>query len=120
MEPKIKEIFDNPSSLPRTWFLDLDGTLLKHNGSLEYQDELLPGVVEFFKKISPYDVIVITSARSGFHKKQSLDFLIQNGLRYDYAIFDLPVGERIVLNDEKPRGLQTAIGITVKRDRGLL
>jgi len=44
--------------------------------------------------------------------------LKDNDLRYDYAIFDLPLGERIVVNDPKPDGLQTAIAWNVERDQG--
>lgn len=35
------------SSLPHTWLIDIDGTLLKHNGYKEGGDELLEGVLDF-------------------------------------------------------------------------
>lgn len=36
------------SPLPKTWILDLDGTLVKHNGyKLDGHDTLLPGAREF-------------------------------------------------------------------------
>ena len=37
---------------------------------------------------------------------------------YNYAIFDLPLGERIVVNDLKPEGLKTAIAWNVERNLG--
>ena len=39
------------SSLPKTWLIDIDGTIVKHNGHLNGEDELLSGVLEFFVKI---------------------------------------------------------------------
>ena len=34
-------------------------------------------------------------------------------------LFNLPTGERILINDMKPSGLDTAIGINLERDIGL-
>lgn len=37
------------SSLPHTWILDLDGTLVEHNGYKIYgKDRVLPGIKKFF------------------------------------------------------------------------
>jgi len=47
-----------------------------------------------------------------------LKFIRDNGLRYDLAIFGIHHGERIVVNDNKPGGLQTAIAWNVKRNKG--
>lgn len=101
-----------------TWFLDLDGTVLKHNGILDVPDELLPGTREFWESIPSTDVIIITTARPSSLADQTLRFLDENDLRYDLAIFDLPVGERIVVNDIKPRGLKTAVAVNLNRDAG--
>ena len=39
------------SSLPHTWILDLDGTLVEHNGYKIYgKDRLLPGVRDFLRR----------------------------------------------------------------------
>lgn len=101
-----------------TWFLDLDGTVLKHNGSLETPDELLPGTREFWESIPSTDVIIITTARPSALADQTLRFLDENDLRYDLALFDLPVGERIVVNDIRPEGLKTAVAVNLNRDAG--
>ena len=37
-------------------------------------------------------------------------------IRYDHIIFDLPYGERILVNDIKPGGLQTSIAVNTQRD----
>jgi hypothetical protein len=120
VEPYLEDLLNSPSGLARTWFFDLDGTLLMHNGNLKSADQLLPGVAEFFQKLPLEDVVIITTARNDFQRAQTLKFLDDNGIRYDLAIFDLPVGERIVVNDIKPRGLRTAIAVNVVRDKGLL
>jgi len=110
--------FNLSENLGHTWFIDLDGTILKHNGYLTNNDALLPGVKEFWDSIPAGDCIVITTGRSSEYKESSLKILKDNDLRYDYAIFDLPLGERIVVNDPKPDGLQTAIAWNVERDQG--
>jgi hydroxymethylpyrimidine pyrophosphatase-like HAD family hydrolase len=101
-----------------TWFIDLDGTVIKHNGTMNQPEELLPGTKEFWNKIPASDVIVITTARQKIFAPRTLKFLEDNNLRYDYAIFDLPQGERIVLNDIKPQGLKTALAVNLDRDAG--
>jgi hypothetical protein len=110
--------FSLSENLGHTWFIDLDGTILKHNGYLNDNDELLPGVKELWDAIPAGDYIIITTGRSEDYQESSLLFLKNNGLRYNHAIFGLPLGERIVVNDPKPGGLQTAIAWNVKRDQG--
>jgi hypothetical protein len=107
------------STLNHTWFIDLDGTILKHNGHLSEGDCLLTGVKEFWKQIPSGDIIVILSARLESEKDNSLAYLTQHGLRYNYAIFNLPTGERILINDMKPSGLKTAIALNIARDEGI-
>jgi intein/homing endonuclease len=80
---------------------------------------LLPGVIEFFNTISEDDKIIILTARSSEYKEETEEFLIQNKIRFDYIIFDLPIGERILINDEKPSGLKTAYAYNLIRDKGL-
>lgn len=107
------------STLPKTWLIDLDGTIVKHNGYLGGKDILLPGVAEFFKRIAPEDTIIILTSRSKSYSKETETFLKENGIKYDLIIFDIPVGERILINDTKPSGLKTAYAINIKRDEGL-
>jgi hypothetical protein len=107
------------SALPHTWLIDVDGTILKHNGYLEGGEVLLPGVRALWASIPDSDVIIILSARDEVDKPATLAFLKAEGLRFDQAIFGLPVGERIVINDVKPSGLVTALAVSVVRDQGL-
>ena len=110
----------NRLNLPKTWLIDLDGTLVKHNSYLNGEDELLSGTDVFFnKKISNNDVIIILTARNKKYKKQTINFLQNNNIRYNYIIFDLPVGERILINDKKPDGTYTAYCYNIDRDTGI-
>lgn len=109
--------FQLSDNLDHTWFIDLDGTILKHNGYIEGKEELLPGVKELWNSIPEDDFIIITTGRNESYRTESLKILDDNGLRYDYAIFGLPLGERIIINDSKPN-LKTAIAWNVERDKG--
>jgi len=109
----------NYSDLNKTWIFDLDGTLVKHNGYKDKKEELLSGVGEFFSEISSEDKIIILTARSSEYKKETEDFLQKNNIRFDKIIYDLPTGERILINDKKPSGMKTAYAINLERDVGL-
>ena len=102
-----------------TWLIDIDGTILKHNGHKQCCEELLPGVKDFWRQIPDSDHIILLSARENHFKKQTLRFLRNNQIRFDEVIFGLPAGERIVINDSKPSGLRTSIAVCVNRDEGL-
>lgn len=108
------------SPLTHTWLIDLDGTIIKHNGYMEGKDIVLPGVINFWKNISDKDTIILLTARSGSSIDQAKIFLKDNVLRYDHIIHNLPTGERILVNDIKPGGLKTAISINIPRDEGLI
>ncbi len=107
------------STLRHTWLIDLDGTILRHNGHLEGCEELLPGVKGFWDKIPTKDLIVLLTARQAAYSKDTVDFLRSQGIRFDHIIFDLPSGERVLLNDMKPSGLPTAHAINLERNDGL-
>ena len=107
------------SPLSKTWILDLDGTLVKHNGyKTETGDELLPGTKDFLKKIPETDMIIIVTGRSSEATEETELFLAENNIRYDRIIYDTPYGERILINDRKPSGLQTAYAVNLNRDEG--
>lgn len=106
------------STLPKTWILDLDGTLVKHNGyKMDGYDTLLPGAREFLANIQPEDLVIIVTSRKEDYRTQTVDFLHEQGIRYDHIIFNAPYGERIVVNDRKPSGLETAVAVNTQRDR---
>ena len=106
------------STLPHTWIFDIDGTLVKHNGYMTPEgDTLLDGVAEFFASIPEKDMIILITARPSILREETENFLAKNNIRYDHIIFDAPVGERILINDNKPDGLQMAYSIALTRDK---
>ena len=106
------------STLPKTWIFDLDGTLVKHNGYLlDGADTLLDGVKEYLGGLPPEDRILILTSRKETYKTSTVRFLDENGIRYDAVLFDMPVGERIVVNDRKPSGIRMAVAVNCTRDR---
>lgn len=106
------------STLPKTWVFDLDGTLLKHNGyKIDGVDTVLPGALEYLATIPLEDKIVIFTSRTDEYKQRTLDFLQKNGIRYDEILFNMPMGERIIVNDRKPSGLDMSVAMNIERDK---
>ena len=140
-----------------TWFIDIDGTIVKHKnneqldeklmflgeeqavfpyGETEIEDinlldeEILPGVKDFWLKIPEKDVIILTTAREYRHKWLTEQMLKLFDLRYDQIIFAIGSEKRFLLNDreafskgkEKPSLSpfnDKAIAINVDRNEGL-
>lgn len=105
------------SQLGHTWILDLDGTVVIHNGyKMPCGETFLEGAEEFLKSIPEGDMIVFLTSRTDSQKEMTEQFLRGHGIRYDHIIYNAPYGERIIVNDRKPSGLQTAVAVNVERD----
>ncbi|MCQ2484510.1 MAG: hypothetical protein MJ168_04140 [Clostridia bacterium] len=108
------------STLGHTWLIDLDGTIVKHNGYKMYgKDVLLDGSLEFLNSIPEKDTIIFLTSRKKEFSQITEAFLNENNIRYDRIIYELPYGERILINDNKPSGLQMGYAINKDRDSGL-
>ena len=108
------------SPLGHTWIVDLDGTILKHNGyKIDGLDSFLPGAKEFIKSIPEKDMVIIITSRTEEYQGITEAFLRENEIRYDHIIFRAPYGERILINDDKPSGLKTGYCVNVVRDHGI-
>jgi len=108
------------SSLPKTWLIDVDGTIVEHNGyKTKGKDVLLKGVREFFANIAKEDKIILLTARDKSEIPALKSFLTLQNLRFDSIIANLPFGERILINDIKPSGLKTAHAINKPRNAPL-
>ena len=111
-----------------TWFIDIDGTIVKHKTNEELDErrmflgeklpvfpygkditknelldeEILSGVKDFWLKIPDKDVIILTTAREHRHKWLTEQMLRVFDLRYDQIIFALGSNKRFLLNDREP------------------
>ena len=108
------------STLGHTWILDLDGTIVRHNGyKTDGTDSFLDGAQAFLRSIPDGDMIVFLTSRTEEYRRQTEDFLRANGVRYDRILFNAPYGERILVNDNKPSGLTMGYAVAKERDAPL-
>jgi len=107
----------------KTIFCDIDGTLIKHHGSLSKQlvkPELLLGTIA---TINSWDregnkIILVTGRRESMRKvteKQLSDL----GIFYDKLIMGLGGFDRILINDRKTNGRTTAYAYNLDRNCGI-
>ena len=105
------------SPLRHTWIFDIDGTIVKHNGyKIDGEDTLLDGAAEFLTGIPEDDMIFFITSRTEEYRELTVDFLRKNNIRYDHIIFGAPYGERILINDRKPSGLDMSVAVNTERD----
>lgn len=112
------------SPLGHTWVLDFDGTLVRHNGykdGINNTDQWLEGALDFLKSIPATDYILILTAREDETdvRNRTIDFIRKSGVRFDDIKFGMPMGERILINDNKPSGLVCAHAIAPDRNQGM-
>ena len=111
--------FSGSKTDAKTWFIDLDGVLAMHNQYKSGNDELIEGSREALSKISKKDIVIITTARPYKYKKDTINILKKNDIRFDSILFGLNSGLRVLINDKKPTGQITARAINLKRNSGL-
>lgn len=107
----------------KTWFIDIDGVIFEHNGYLyskESNHEIpLPGVLSFFQSLDCNDKVILCTARKESFRQNTEASLLATGIRYDLLLMNLPTGKRIIINDKKDDGMQTAFAVNVKRNSGI-
>lgn len=113
---------------PKTIFIDLDGVIFKQGdtwpGVLKSDDEAQPnpGVRD---RLTLWHMqghrIVITTARPSAYRYRTERQLEAHGLLFHEVIYDLPTGQRILINDAKPEAaaVPMAIAVNLERDAGL-
>ena len=105
------------SPLRHTWLLDLDGTIVRHNGyKVDGRDTLIDGAKGFLHSIPQEDTVIFLTSREEKYRCETEAFLRENDIRYDHIVFGLPYGERILFNDDKPSGLPVSISLRKRRD----
>lgn len=106
------------SSLGHTWILDLDGTIVKHNGyKIDGKDTFLDGAEVFLKSLPGQDKVIFLTSREERLKGQTESFLREHGVRFDCILYGMPYGERILFNDCKPSGLKMGIAVNMERNK---
>jgi uncharacterized HAD superfamily protein len=109
--------------LPNTWFIDIDGVIFSHNGYLDKKDgeyeTPLPGVIKFFRSLESKDRIILCTARKEHFRQRTESSLIAAGIPYDILLMELPTGRRILINDRKDSGMNTAFAVNIARNEGL-
>jgi hydroxymethylpyrimidine pyrophosphatase-like HAD family hydrolase len=110
---------------PKTIICDIDGTLVKHNIPTKNTSpnnllELLPGTVEKLSEwdAKGYNIILITGRRESMRAATEKQ-LAELGIFYDHLIMGVGGGPRIVINDNKPNGQETAFAINLERNKGI-
>jgi histidinol phosphatase-like enzyme len=111
--------------MKKTLFIDIDGTLFKHQRNLSEMFiknmEVLPGVIEKFNEWDAKGYkIILTTGRKECLRKITEEQLLKNGIFFDQLVMGLTRGERILINDIKPNNdMSVATAIQINRDEGL-
>ncbi len=118
-------------STNKTWFIDIDGTIVEHSTNDEL-DKLIETLgdeshkiekpieesILFVNSLPRADTIIITTARDARHKDHTIRMLNHFNVRYDDILFDLRSGPRVgAVGNTKP--YKTAFAINVERDKGI-
>lgn len=105
---------------PMTVFLDLDGTVFKHEGKGQAEQvdaPLLPGARDAVNELLKYGhYVVLTTGRREHLRAETIKQLEHNKIAYDQLIMGLPPGPRVVVNDQKPDGSITAGAVSHERN----
>jgi hypothetical protein len=106
-----------------TFFVDIDGTLVKYRKFSELATSTLTPIEDVVEYVnSNYDlgsVIIITTARPESYRDYTVEELKRVGVRYHQLVMDCGRGTRVVLNDMDPENpIQRAVGINFVRDGG--
>jgi|TARA_R110000868_G_scaffold196544_2_gene442516 hypothetical protein len=109
----------------KTLFLDIDGTLVKHenpstSSKPSHKMVVLEGTID---KILEWNkkgyTIILTTGRRESNRELTIKQLQEAGIFYDQLIMGVGRGPRVVINDLKPDGKITAYSINIERNKGL-
>jgi 3-deoxy-D-manno-octulosonate 8-phosphate phosphatase KdsC-like HAD superfamily phosphatase len=110
---------------PKTIICDIDGTLVEHkaptlNTAYSKKLKLLSGTIEKFSEWDAlgYNIILITGRRESMRKSTEKQ-LSELGIFYDTLIMGIGGGPRILINDKKPDGAESAYVFNIERNTGI-
>lgn len=102
-----------------TIFIDLDGTLVRHNYSPDLiMEMILPGYQYLIENRDKF-YLVLTTARSEELASSAIAMLKGAGLIFDVILYDLPTGSRHLINDYKDEFKPKAFVYNVLRNEGI-
>lgn len=112
-----------------TIFIDLDGTLIKHDKGVFSPSGLYSPDIHLLdttftsainKLFEGGTKIVLTSSRPESERQKLISALAIWGVSYDSMLLGITGGPRVIVNDNKPASVHTntAVGIEVERDSG--
>jgi hypothetical protein len=110
--------------MANTYIIDIDGTLVKHQGGMTRNIESMGDVVrqefinQFFEKLYLNDAkIILLTGRKENLRNETVNQLKKLNIQYDELIMGCPRGPRHIINDRKPNdGNPTAISLNVNRN----
>lgn len=111
--------------LPKTLFMDIDGTLVEHKNphltslpshKMNVLDGTIEKLLEWNKK--GYTIILVTGRRES-NREITVKQLQEAGIFYDQLIMGIGRGPRVVVNDLKPNGMISAHSFNIVRDSGV-
>ena len=107
-----------------TFFVDIDGTLVKYRKFDELATAILTPITEVIDYINKQHnlgaVIIITTARPESYRDYTINELDKIGVKYHQLVMDCGRGTRVILNDKDPEQpeIQRAVGINLERNMG--
>jgi len=117
----MSKVIKNP-----TFFVDIDGTLVKYRKFSELATSILTPIQDVIDYVnSQYDsgsVIIITTARPSSYELFTKQELEKLGVKYHQLVMNCGRGTRVILNDVDPEmeNIERAVGINLKRNMGFI
>ncbi len=107
--------------MTKTYFIDIDGVLLNHNGALTEQfqfADILPQTLDLLNKIEQAGgKIILTTGRKESMRSVTERMLASKSIFYDILVMGCNRGPRVLINDLKPnKGVRTAYAFTPPRN----
>lgn len=107
-----------------TFFVDIDGTLVKYRKFAQLHESKLTPIQDVIDYVNnQYDsgsVIIITTARPEEYRHFTVLELTELGVKFHQIVMGCGRGTRVILNDKDPENpdLDRAVGINLTRDLG--
>jgi hypothetical protein len=108
-------------SKPATYIVDFDGTIAHFDGGWPHVDGcrvIKKTQQSLLAAESLGHHIVIMTARPETMRQRLHNWLLDNGIVFHQLVMGVTSGLRVVVNDRKPDGTDTALAINLTRNEG--